>query len=276
MTPVGLLGRNGAGKSTLMRLLAGHEHPTSGQGSVLGQPVWENDDVLRQLVLVREDQECPDLKVCDAVRAASWFHPNWCAELAEAMVDEFELPTRRPMKKLSRGMRSALGIVIGVASRAAVTLLDEPSAGLDPVARRAFYDRLLADFAERPRTVVLSTHLIDEAAGLMERVVLIDRGRVVLNASADEVRGGATAVTGPALSVDRFVAEQAVWDRRLLGAQRPVVMAGLLDDIDCARAKEMHLDLKPLSLQEIVVYATGMSARDALVKDTLVKEEACA
>lgn len=267
---VGLLGRNGAGKSTLMRVLAAQEHPSSGVVSVLGAPVWENDCALRRLVLVREDQEYPDVKVRDAVRAASWFHPNWDGGLAEAMIEDFELPTGRAIKKLSRGMRSALGIVIGVASRAEVTLLDEPYAGLDPVARQAFYDRLLADYAEHPRTVVLSTHLIDEAAGLMERVVLIDRGRVVLDAPADEVRGGATAVTGSSSNVDRFVADRAVWDRRLLGAQQSVVMPGPLDEVDCARAQQMHLHLKALSLQEMVVYAAGETARRARAK-----EEAC-
>lgn len=264
---VGLLGRNGAGKSTLMRVLAAQEHPTSGHVSVLGEPVWENDTALRQLVLVREDQEYPDLKVRDVLRAASWFHSNWDADLAGAMIDEFELPTGRPVKKLSRGMRSALGIVIGIASRAEVTLLDEPYAGLDAVARRAFYDRLLADYAEHPRTVVLSTHLIDEAAGLMERVVLIDHGRVVLDACADDVRGGATAVTGPAANVDRFVAGRPVWDRRLLGARQSVVMAGVLDDVDRARGHEMHLDLRPLSLQDIVIYAAAGARPDAPVKE---------
>ena len=111
-------------------------------------------------------------------------------------------------------MRSALGIVIGLAARAEVTLFDEPYAGLDPVARQLFYDRLLADYAEHPRTVLLSTHLIDEAAGLLERVVVIDRGQVVLDAAADEVRGAATSVSGPAIAVAEFTAGRTVWDRR--------------------------------------------------------------
>jgi ABC-2 type transport system ATP-binding protein len=87
-------------------------------------------------------------------------------------------------------MRSAVGIVIGLAARAEVTLFDEPYAGLDAVARQLFYHRLVADLAEHPRTVLLSTHLIDEAAGLMDRVVVIDRGRIVLEAAAADLRGG--------------------------------------------------------------------------------------
>ena len=186
----GLLGRNGAGKSTLMRVLAAQERPTSGTVRVLGGPVWENGSVLQNVVLVREDQEYPDMQVGQIIRAASWFHRNWCDDLAAEMLDGFELPLRRPVKKLSRGMRSALGIVIGLAARAEVTLLDEPYAGLDAVARRMFYDRLLADYAVHPRTVVLSTHLIDEAADLMEHVILMDHGRIIVDAPADDVRGG--------------------------------------------------------------------------------------
>ena len=260
----GLLGRNGAGKSTLMRILAGQEHPTSGTVRVLGGPVWENATVLRDIVLVREDQEYPDMRVGQIIRAASWFHRNWCADLAGEMLDEFELPLRRPVKKLSRGMRSALGIVIGMASRAEVTLLDEPYAGLDAVARRMFYDRILGDYALHPRTVVLSTHLIDEAADLMEHVILVDHGRIIVDAPADDVRGGATTVTGPAQVVDQFVADRPTWERRRLGSRQSVVMAGALDDVDSARAREMHLDLHALSLQEIVVHAAGQVLRDGI------------
>jgi ABC-2 type transport system ATP-binding protein len=265
----GLLGRNGAGKSTLMRILAAQERPTSGTVRVLGGPVWEDGSVLRHVVLVREDQEYPDMRVGQIIRAASWFHPNWCEDLAAEMLDEFELPLQRPVKKLSRGMRSALGIVIGIAARGEVTLLDEPYAGLDAVARRMFYDRLLGDYAVHPRTVVLSTHLIDEAADLMEHVILMDHGRIIVDAPADDVRGGATTVTGPAQIVDRFVADRPTWERRRLGSQQSVVMAGTLDDVDSARAREMHLDLHALSLQEIVVHAAGRALHD----DTREKEE---
>ena len=158
------------------------------------------------MVFVREDQTYPDFKVRHALRVASWFYPNWSAELADALLADFGLPAGRAVKKLSRGMRSALGIVIGLAARADVTLFDEPYAGLDAVARQIFYDRLLADYAEHPRTILLSTHLIDEAAGLLERVVVIDRGRIVLTADADDLRGVATAVSGPVLAVDEFTA----------------------------------------------------------------------
>jgi ABC-2 type transport system ATP-binding protein len=213
--------------------------------------------VLRRLVFVREDQVYPDFKVRHALRVASWFYPRWSPELADSLLADFELPPGRAIKKLSRGMRSALGIVIGLAARADVTLFDEPYAGLDAVARQIFYDRLLAEYAEQPRTILLSTHLIDEAAGLLERVIVIDHGRVVLKADADDLRGVATAVSGPVLAVDEFTAERVLWDRRRVASQASVVVVGALDETDRTKARSLHLDLSPLTLQQLVVHATA-------------------
>jgi len=259
----GLLGRNGAGKTTLMRIIAGQEFASGGSVRVFGAEPAENDRVLRRMVFVREDQTYPDITVNQALRAASWFHPGWSGELAESLLAEFDLPRDRAVKKLSRGMRSALGIVIGLAARAELTMFDEPHTGLDAVARRVFFDRLLADYAEHPRTVLLSTHQIDEAAGLLEHVIVLDRGRVVLAAPADELRGGATRVSGPALAVREFAGGRTVWDRRRMGSQESVVIFGPLGAADRAPALTSRLDLEPLSLQELVIHAAGTTAADA-------------
>jgi ABC-2 type transport system ATP-binding protein len=260
----GLLGRNGAGKTTLLRILAGQEFPSAGRVLVLGANPAENDRLLRRMVFIREDQEYPDIKVRHAVLAASWCYPNWCAELARGLLADFGLPQDRAVKKLSRGMRSALGIVIGLAARAEVTLFDEPYAGLDAPARQLFYDRLLADYAEQPRTVLLSTHLIDEAAGLLERAVVIDRGRVVLDAPIDDLRGTAVTVSGPVLGVNDFTAGRSLWERREAGSQASVVMAGPLDEADRARARSLRLNLEPLSLQQLIIRAAARPAEDTL------------
>jgi ABC-2 type transport system ATP-binding protein len=259
----GLLGRNGAGKTTLLRILAGQEFPSSGSVQVLGAAPAENENVLRRLVLVREDQVYPDFqgypdfKVFHALRAASFFYPNWDAGLASSLLKDFGLRAKTAIRGLSRGQRSALGITIGLAARAEVTLFDEPYTGLDAVARQIFYDRLLAEYADFPRTVLLSTHLIDEAAALFENVVVIDRGRTVLDATADGLRGMVTTVSGPVLAVDSFTEGRPVWERRVLGSQASVVMVGQVSGEDRERARSLSLDLTPLSLQQLVVRASG-------------------
>ena len=272
-TITGLLGRNGAGKTTLLRILAGQEFPSSGSVRVLGSPPAENENVLRRLVLVREDQAYPDwaypdFKVSHALRAASFCYPNWDADLASSLLKDFGLRANKAIKSLSRGQRSALGITIGLAARAEVTLFDEPYAGLDAVARQIFYDRLLTEYADFPRTVVLSTHLIDEAAGLFENVVVIDRGRVVLDTTADGLRGTVTAVSGPVLAVNSFTEGRPVWERRGLGSQASVVIVGQISPEDRDRARSLGLDLTPLSLQQLVVRASAGSAPGSLTERT--------
>ncbi len=156
-------------------------------------------------------------------------------------------------------MRSAVGIVIGLAARAELTLFDEPY-GLDAVARQLFYDRLLAEFAEHPRTIVLSTHLINEVADLLEHVVMLDHGQVVLDAPADEVRGTGMTVSGQATAVEEFVAGRTVWHRQRLGSRASVTIADPLDPGAQAQARTLRLSLEPLSLQQLLVHAAGVPA----------------
>jgi ABC-2 type transport system ATP-binding protein len=268
-TITGLLGRNGAGKTTLLRILAGQEFPSSGSVQVLGAAPAENENVLRRLVLVREDQVYPDFKVRHALRAASFCYRRWDAGLAASLLDDFGLRVGKTIKSLSRGQRSALGITIGLAARAEVTLFDEPYTGLDAVARQIFYNRLLADYADFPRTVLLSTHLIDEAAALFENVVVIDRGRVVLDAAADGLRGMVTMVSGPVLAVDSFTDGRPVWERRGLGSQASVVVVGQVSGEDRERARSLGLDLTPLSLQQLVIRASaGPADAGSLIQRT--------
>jgi ABC-2 type transport system ATP-binding protein len=250
-TITGLLGRNGAGKTTLMQLVTGHRVPTTGTVRVFGEAPFENDAVLSQICFVRESQRYPDhFRVVDAVTAASRLFPHWDGNLAAGLLADFDLPPKRTIKKLSRGMTSAVGIVIGLAARAPLTLFDEPYLGLDAVARQLFYDRLLASYAEHPRTIVLSTHLIEEIGDLLEHIVLLDRGRVVVDADADTLRGSAVTVSGPAHRVAEATRNYEVLRRETLaGHSRALVRT--VPGVDVLMAPGVTLE--PVSLQQLVV-----------------------
>jgi len=257
----GLLGRNGAGKTTLMQLLTGHRVPTSGTVEVFGQRPYENDATLSRICFIKEGQRYPEhFRVRDALYAGSLAFPDWDADLARSLLEDFDLPAKRPIKKLSRGMNSAVGIIIGLASRAPVTLFDEPYLGLDAVARQLFYDRLLADYAENPRTVVLSTHLIEEIASLLERVLLIDRGRVLLDADAESLRGTALTVTGPKDKVAAFAGRHEVLHTESLGGHSRSVVR-LHPGADGTDAAAAGLSWEPTSLQQLVVAMSLQTAR---------------
>ncbi len=249
----GLLGRNGAGKTTLMQLLTGHRVPTSGRVEVFGADPHEDDAVLSRTCFVKEGQRYPEhFRVRDVLAAAATLFPDWDEDLARSLVADFDLPTRRRVTRLSRGMVSAVGITVGLASRAPLTLFDEPYLGLDAVARQLFYDRLIADYAEHPRTVVLSTHLIEEISGLLEHVLLLDAGRVLLDADADDLRASAVTVTGPADRVAALGAEhELLSSETLAGSGRAVVrLRTPLDDGDLAAR---GLTGEPTPLQQLVV-----------------------
>jgi ABC-2 type transport system ATP-binding protein len=260
-TITGLLGRNGAGKTTLMQLVTGHRTPTSGTVRVFGETPFENDGVLTRICFVRESQRYPDhFRVVDAVSTAARLFPLWDADFAAALLADFELPLKRPIKKLSRGMISAVGIVIGLASRAPLTLFDEPYLGLDAVARQLFYDRLLADYAEHPRTVVLSTHLIEEIGDLLEHVVLIDAGRVVMDDDADSLRQSAVTVTGPEARVAEATRNYRVLDRVSLGGHARALVQ-TVPGVDVMMAPGVTLE--PVSLQQLVVAMSRHTASAA-------------
>ena len=270
----GLLGRNGAGKTTLMSLLTGQEFATSGSIAVFGQFPVENAAVLERVCFIKESQKYPDdFKVKHVLRTAPWFFPNWDQDFADQLVRDFRLPLDGRMKKVSRGQFSAVGVVVGLASRAPLTFFDEPYLGLDAVARQLFYDRLLEDYAEHPRTVVLSTHLIDEVSDLLEHVLVIDEGRLIVDSPADDLRGSATTVVGGRDAVTAFVGDREVLHRDGIGGLVSVTVAGL-SDAEKAQARAAGLELGKVSLQQLVVRLTTGSATDfAAENDTTAPEK---
>jgi ABC-2 type transport system ATP-binding protein len=136
------------------------------------------------------------------------------------------------------------------------------------VARQIFYDRLLADYAEHPRTVLLSTHLIDEVADLLEHVLVIDRGRIVVDAPADDLRGRAVTVSGATSAVDDFTTSRKVWHRTGIGSLASATVAGPLDDLARTRARDLGLEMEPVSLQELVIRSARFGSEDGTEQES--------
>ncbi|MDX2376280.1 ABC transporter ATP-binding protein [Microbacterium sp. LRZ72] len=261
----GLLGRNGAGKTTVMSILTAQNFASGGDVRIFGEHPYENARVLRRMCFVRESQKYPDDALpTHAFRTARLFFPNWDQQLAERLIDEFQLPLTRRIKKLSRGQLSAVGVVIGLASRAEITFFDEPYLGLDAVARQIFYDRLLEDYTEHPRTVILSSHLIDEVANLIERVLVIDRGRILIDDDTDTIRGRATNIVGDAAAVDAFAAGREVIHREALGRVASVTVLGALTASERNALTRSGLEIGPVSLQQLVVRMTQHATGDTI------------
>ena len=251
----GLLGRNGAGKTTLMKLLTGQIFASAGAIRVLGGDPLENPGVLSQTCFIQESQKYPDgFRPRDVLHLARGLYPHWDETMARELVADFRLPEKRRISKLSRGQLSTVGIVIGLASRAPVTLFDEPYLGLDAVARRLFFDRLLADFAAHPRTVLLSTHHIDEVSDLLEHVVLLDEGRVVLDEEVETLQTAAIEISGSTEDIREVTTGLEVLRRQELGALASATVVTVPELPE--RARSRGLQVTPVSLQDYIVHRT--------------------
>ena len=265
----GLLGRNGAGKTTVMRMITAQGFATSGDVRVFGEAPYENSRVLSQICFVKDSQRYPNnYRVIDLLHQAPLFFPHWDREYAFALVDDFRLPLNRRLRALSRGMLSAAGAIVGLASRAPLTIFDEPYLGLDAVARSLFYDRLLEDYAEHPRTVILSTHLIDEVSRLLEHILVLDQGRLMLDDETEALRGRAFAVVGSPAAVDAYAVGKELLDREPFGGLVSATVMGNEGNgnaSDRQQAEALGLDLVPVSLQQLIVHLTNdKSARKAV------------
>jgi ABC-2 type transport system ATP-binding protein len=253
----GLLGRNGSGKTSLLSVLAAFRRASGGEARVGGADPFENGPLMRQICFVRDKVDAQDT---DKVRAvldfAAHLRPNWDAGYAAKLVELFDLPLNKRISSLSRGTKSALGCTLGLAARAPLTIFDESYLGMDAPSRYAFYDELLADYMRHPRTVILSTHLIEEVGALFEDVVILDRGRLIAHSDAESLRARGAAVTGPADAVDRFVTGLSVLNERRLGGTKSVTVYGELTDSQRAEARSAGLELGPVALQDLFVHLT--------------------
>ncbi len=260
-TITGLLGRNGAGKTTLAALLAAFRRPSSGQ--VLVGPAdamedpYENQWALMHTQLVRESGDVwGDTEASDSLAYYEAVRPHWDAELAGRLLDELEVPLDKNPDAMSRGKRSAFGAVLGLASRAPLTIFDEVYLGMDAPSRYAFYDALLRDYTEHPRTIILSSHLIAEVERLFEDVVIVDHGRVLLAETAEQVRSRGVSLTGPTDAVDRVVGDRTVLARQRLGGTTQVLVEGALDPAERAAVKDAGIEVGSVPVQDLFVELT--------------------
>ncbi|GAA0221538.1 ABC transporter ATP-binding protein [Cryptosporangium japonicum] len=258
-TIYGLLGRNGSGKTTLLSTLAGFRRPSAGTVQLDGEPVFENPRAARRLCLIQESGNVGDKSdtLRDILDLAGRLRPGWDAGYAATLAELFELPLRSKLGTLSRGQRSAFSVLVGLASRAAVTMFDEAHLGMDAPTRQAFADELLRDYLERPRTIIVSTHLIEEQSPLFERVLVLHEGRLLLDEDLDDLRARGVAVTGPAPLVDDFTTGLTVLGEQTLGPTKSAMIYGDVDDERRRAARAAGLDLGPVAVQDLFIHLTG-------------------
>ena len=186
----GLIGGNGAGKTTLLRHILGMLKAQSGFVKVFGlDPVANPVGVLGRIGYLSEDRNLPNwMRVRELMRYTQAFHPGWDEAYAEELREAFDLDPKARVKNLSRGQRARAGLLIALAHRPDLLVLDEPSSGLDPVVRRDILGAIIRTIGEEGRTVLFSSHLLDEVERVADRVAIIHQGKIMLAASMDEIK----------------------------------------------------------------------------------------
>ena len=258
----GLVGRNGAGKTTLLSILTAQNPATSGTVTYDGMPVWENQKALDHLCFSRELNTLSVLgpntiKVKEYLQMARTYYPNWDREMEQRLVAQFDLNPKKKISKLSKGMLSMVTIVVALASKADITILDEPVAGLDVVARDDFYHLLLEEHEATGRTFIVSTHIIEEAANVFEEVIFLKDGEILLKEDTQELLERAVHVSGLAEEVDAACAGLEVHHAEKMGRSKGVTVL-LAPGQQVADGYDVTV--QPVSLQNLFVALCGREA----------------
>ena len=255
----GLIGRNGAGKTTLLSVLTAQNPASEGQVSCDGLPVWENPEALEKICFSRElnpmnGMSANAMKAKEYLRIASIYFPHWDQALADRLIRLFGLDVKKRICKLSKGMMSMVTIIVAMASKAEFTLLDEPVAGLDVVAREQFYQVLLEEFQNTGRTFLISTHIIEEAANIFEEVIMIDKGRIILKENTEDLLEHCVCISGKDDVVDAAAAGLETHHPERIGRGK-TVMVRLKEGQSLDASADV--DVRGVTLQQVFVALCG-------------------
>ena len=248
----GLLGRNGAGKFTLLSVVTNRLLPTAGEVFIDGEPARENDRVLGRVYYMGEKTLLPDTAtVAQLFRWTGDFYPGFDGEYAGQLADTFGLPEKKKLKNLSTGYLTIAKLIAALASNAPYTLFDEPVLGLDANHREVFYRQLIESYSRQPRTILISTHLIEEVADIIEQVVIIKAGKILLDRPAEEVKRMGYTVSGRAEAVDAYCTGRDVLSVDTLGGLKTACILGKAEEAP-------GLDVSGLDMQKLFIRLTNV------------------
>ena len=257
---LGLIGPNGAGKTTALNAILGLT-PYQGELRVLGRDPWaERDQLMRDVSFIADVAVLPRwMRVSHALDYVGGVHPRFNRPKAEALLAKTTVTHANKIRELSKGMVTQLHLALVMAIDARLLVLDEPTLGLDILFRKQFYDSLLNDYFDRSRTIVVSTHQVDELQHILTDLMFIDRGRIVLSCSMEEFESRYVEVT---VNPDQLAAAHALkpmYERQVFGRSILLFDRGVNKNIDRQQLASLG-ELRTPSIADLFVAVLGNQA----------------
>lgn len=254
----GLLGRNGAGKTTLVGVLTNKLFADTGEVYIEQELAEENDQALAKISCMTVENYYPqDLKVKRGFEWAKHFYPSFDMDYAQQLAEKFGLDVHKRIKALSTGYNTIFKFIITLASGVPILIFDEPVLGLDANYRELFYKEVLANYAEEPKTIIISTHLIDEVTDVLEDIIIIKQGEIVLAQSVEEMLRSAYTVSGLQQDVESYIVGKEVIRTENLGQYKSALVWDRWDNSVEQDIKNRGLDKAPVRLQELFISLTN-------------------
>lgn len=245
-----LLGRNGAGKTTLLKSIAGYQNITSGAIQVDGRTITTST-LDTGVSYIENFARHFNLPVRKLLRLASEVNPNYDYDFASEMMDRFELDGKKKFHHLSLGMKTMVSTIICLASNKSAVLLDEPVLGFDAIMRVEFYDMLAESFRKHPRIIIVSTHIIEEIAKTIQKLIILDKGSVRFFDALQSIEAKAFSVSGLQKDVEAATKGLKVIGQDTVGGLATAYL------FDTPPEQTASLEIRPLSLQDFFIQMVG-------------------
>jgi ABC-2 type transport system ATP-binding protein len=255
----GLIGRNGAGKTTLLKIMAGFLHHSSGEIQVFEETPFNNLKVSANSIFIDNEMSFPPaLTLKELLTTAGSFYPNWDQGLADRLFDYFAFNPDIRHGNLSKGMKSTFNVIVGLAARCPLTIFDEPTSGMDSGVRKDFYRAVLKDYLAHPRSIILSSHLVEEVEDLLEDILLIKDGGKCLHMPVEDLKEYAVGISGKTAIVDEVLSGKDIIFEQSIGTDSTYVVIkkdGSQKELE--KAEELGLVLTPVSIDNLCLYLTS-------------------